>query len=209
MPHDKNPSPHAALPHAFSAARRRWLARSLRTGLGGALLAAPWLARAGYNFWLGEYTVEKPELDAQLTRHFPLQLRYAELFAVRLADPVLGLDAPGNRARVTSQVQIENPLFLRQPARGVLAISSGLKYDAPARTLRLSEPRAERIELAGLGGDLARQLQAAGEAIASQALRDYALYTFRPEELMFNGQALTPGEITVLDDGVKVKVGLG
>jgi len=37
-------------------------------------------------------------------------------------------------------------------------------------------------------------------------LADYALYTFKPEELTFNGQVFQPGEITVLEDGIKVKV---
>ncbi|MFT4192817.1 MAG: DUF1439 domain-containing protein [Comamonas sp.] len=197
--------------------RRHWLAHGLLRATAGpvaiagaaALLAAPRSARAGYNFWLGEYTLGKPELEAQLARHFPLRLRYAELFTVTLTNPVLGLDAPANRARVTSEMQIDNPLFLRQPARGVLAVSSGLRYDAPARALRLHEARAERVELAGLNGDAARQLQAVAAAVAAEALRDYALYTFRPEELVFKGQTLTPGAITVLDDGIKVKVDLG
>lgn len=189
--------------------RRQWLARGLQGGAGLAALALAVPAYAGYNFWLNEYTVDKPELDTQLTRRFPLQMRYAELFTVLLSHPRLALDGRGNRASITSDVQIENALFLPRPATGVLALSSGLRYDAPTRALRLRDPRADRIELAGVTGDAARQLQSVGAAVAAEALRDYALYTFRPEDLMFNGQKLTPGDITILDDAIKVKVNLG
>ncbi|KAF1020598.1 MAG: hypothetical protein GAK30_02421 [Paracidovorax wautersii] len=198
-------------PSGPALTRRQWLARGLQGGAGLAALALarPAQAQAGYNFWLSEYTIDKPELDTQLARRFPLQMRYAELFTVLLSHPRLALDGGGNRASITSDMQIENSLLLPRPVTGVLALSSGLRFDAPTRALRLRDPRADRIELAGVTGNAARQLQSVGAAVAAEALRDYALYTFRPEDLMFNGQKLTPGDITIQDQAVKVKVNLG
>jgi hypothetical protein len=37
-------------------------------------------------------------------------------------------------------------------------------------------------------------------------LTDYALYTFKPEELRLKGIDVEPGTITVLQDGISVKV---
>ncbi|WP_123296388.1 DUF1439 domain-containing protein [Comamonas sp. BIGb0124] len=194
---------HAPLP---DLGRRRWLHRSAQVALATCTLAALAPARAGYNIWLGEYTIERQLLQQGLAERFPLRLRYMELFRVTLSNPRLGLDAKANRTQVTSDVQIENDLLLARPVQGLLALSSGLKYDAPARALRLHEPRADQVEIKGMSGEAARQLQAVSAAVAAQVLADYALYTFKPEELTFNGQVFQPGEITVLEDGIKVKV---
>ena len=40
--------------------------------------------------------------------------------------------------------------------------------------------------------------------VVQELLRDYALYTFKPEDLRRFGKTFEPGAITVLDDGIKV-----
>jgi len=44
--------------------------------------------------------------------------------------------------------------------------------------------------------------------VAQQLLKDYPLYTFKPEELRFNGKDVEPGAITVAPDGIRVQVNL-
>ncbi|MNC83758.1 hypothetical protein D3C87_1216240 [compost metagenome] len=52
------------------------------------------------------------------------------------------------------------------------------------------------------------QLNAIGAVVAQQLLKDYPLYTFKPEELRFNGKDVQPGAITVAADGIRVKLDL-
>lgn len=184
----------AASPTLLS--RRQWL--------GLPVLVLPVAATAGYNFWTGEYTLSHQELQAQVEKKFPLKLRYSELFEVRLTEPVLSLDATTNRASLATQVQIRNPIVQPRQVQGHLALSSGLRFDVASNAIRLDQPTAERVELEGLNSQGAQQLQTVGAVVAQELLRDYALYTFKPEELRRFGKTFEPGAITVMADGIKV-----
>ena len=168
------------------------------------MLVLPLAATAGYNFWTGEYTLSHHDLQAQVEKKFPLKLRYSELFEVRLTDPLLSLDAGSNRATLATLVQIRNPIVQPRQVQGHLALSSGLKFDVASNAIRLDQPTAERVELEGLNSQGAQQLQTVGAVVAQELLRDYALYTFKPEELRRFGKTFEPGTITVMADGIKV-----
>lgn len=182
--------PHAAL------ARRHFL--------GAALFGLPLAASAGYNFWTGEYTLTRQEIQAHIEKKFPLQLRYSGLFEVRLGDPQLTLLPASNRVALAANVHISNPIAKPHQVQGVLALSSGLKFDQATNAIRLNQPTADRVELQGLNGLNAQQLQNIGAMVVQELLRDYALYTFKPEDLRRFGKTFEPGAITVLDDGIKV-----
>ena len=172
--------------------------------LGAALFGLPLAASAGYNFWTGNYTLTRKEIQAQIDQRFPLQLRYSELFEVRLGDPQLTLMASSNRVALAVNVHIRNPIVKPRQVQGVLALSSGLKFDQATKAIRLDQPTADRVELQGLDGPNAQQLQSIGAMVAQELLRDYALYTFKPEDLRRFGKTFEPGAITVLDDGIQV-----
>ena len=180
---------------------------SRRSVLGAAVaasgLGAPLAALAGFNFFLNEYTATRDELQAELVKHFPVTRRYAELFAVTLRNPQLALDGQANRAAITAHIEIASPL-LPSTAPGLVSISSALRYDAPARTLRLVDPRAEQLALQGVTGTDAQRLQRIGGAVAQELLRDYPLHTFRPEELTVGRKTYEIGDITVQANDIKV-----
>ena len=163
-------------------------------------------AHAGYNVWTGEFTVPATDLTTQIQRRFPVRLRYADIFTLQLNNPVLALDAERNRVMVTADLQVSNPLFLPQPVQGLLAISSGLVFDAATRALRLREPRTERLQLQGLSDRDARRLNEVGGLVAREVLNNYALHIFAPEDLRLGLKTLEPGDITVLADGVKIQL---
>jgi hypothetical protein len=190
-------------PFPPSSARRRAVLRGMAAA-GAALSLAP-AARAGYNVWTGEYTVPRKELQAQIETRFPVTLRYLQFLEVRLTQPQLGLDAAANRATIQALAEVRNPLTT-QPLAGRLAISSGLKFDAAALALRLDRPTADRVELQGVSPRDAQQLQAIGAVVAEEVLRDYALHTFKPEELKMGMRTFKPGAITVVADGIKVQL---
>lgn len=173
-----------------------------------ALAAALWpmTANAGFNFFTNEYTATLAELQAEVDKHFPLAQRYAELFTVGLRDPQLGLSARTNRAAITATLSIASPLLLRDAVQGVVSVSSALRYDAPTRTLRLDQPKAERLSLQGIEGQDAQRLQQVGAAVAQELLRDQVLRRFKPEELSFGRKTYEIGAITVFDTGIRVQL---
>jgi hypothetical protein len=172
----------------------------------GAAAGASMPALAGYNIFTETYTVPRADIVAQITKRFPLRLRYASIFEVQLTHPRVEFDATANRLRIAVDALIANPLFLPQPMPGVLALSSALKYDAASRAVRLDQPDADRVALQGLSGRDAEQLQALGSVVAQQVLRDYPLHTFGPEDLRYGNRTFEPGAITVTAEGVTVQL---
>lgn len=182
----------------------------LRSALPGALAAAlafgSATAYAGYNVWTGDYTFSRQELQSGIKSRFPRNLRYLEMFDVRLSNPELALDPAKNRIVTKINARVTSQLFFAAPLNGVLTINSGLKYDAAARTVRLDQPVVERVDMDGMPASYAQQMNDIGNVVAAQVLADYPLYTFKPEELQLNGQRFEPGAITVTADGIKVEI---
>lgn len=178
--------------------------RILLAMLLGALLPAA--ALAGFNFFTSEFTASRDELQAQIAKRFPLQQRYAEVFTVTLRDPQLGLHAPSNRAALTAVLSIASPLLRPPGIEGVVSVSSALWYDAPARALRLDQPKSERLELQGVTGRDAERLQQIGALVAQELLQGQPLRTFTAQELTVGRKTYEIGDITVQDDGIKVQL---
>ena len=169
-------------------------------------VALPRRARAGFDFWNSEYTASRSELQAMITTRFPLSQRYAQIVTVELSDPQLALNASANRAAITARVSIASPLLHAGRVRGTVALSSALSYDAVARALRLEQPRAERLELQGVGGADAERLRQIGGLVAQELLQGQVLRTFTSEELSFGRKTYEIGDITVLDDSISVRL---
>lgn len=173
------------------------------TTLGAAL---PWRAWAGFNFWDSEFTATRSEMQAMIATRFPLSQRYAKIVTVELSDPQLALSAATNRAAITARVLIASPLLLTGRVSGTVALSSALRFDAVARALRLEQPKAERLELEGVTGSDAERLKQIGGLVAQELLQGQILRTFKAEELRFGLKTYEIGDITVLDDGIKVQL---
>jgi len=125
---------------------------------------------------------------------------------VTLRDPQLGLDPANNRLGVTALLNIAGPLLRPAGVEGLVSVSSALRYDAPARAVRLVQPRADRIEMQGLSGRDAERLQQIGAVVAQELLRDQALHTFDAKDLTVGSKVYEIGDITVQQDGVKVQL---
>jgi len=180
--------------------------RLLRLMGGAATLQIPSIALAGFDFFLSEYSATRAELQAELAKRFPLQQRYAEVFTVTLREPQLGLDPANNRLGITALLDIASPLLRPPGVKGLVSLSSALRYDAPARAVRLVEPRAERIEMQGLSGRDAARLQQIGALVAQELLRDQALHTFDAKDLTLGSKVYEIGDIIVQQDHVKVQL---
>lgn len=173
---------------------------------GAATLQIATCAMAGFDFFLGEYSATRAELQAEMARRFPLQQRYADLFTVTLRDPQLGLDPANNRLAVTALLNIASPLLRPAGVEGLVSVSSALRYDVPTRAVRLVQPRADRIEMQGVRGRDAERLHQIGAAVAQELLRGQALHTFAAKDLTVGSKVYEIGDITVQQDGVKVQL---
>ena len=163
-------------------------------------------AWAGYNVWTGDYTFSRQELQDAVDKRFPARLRYAQVLDVQLTHPRLLLDEANNRVTTQMDAQVSNTLLPAPPINGTLSLSSGLRYDPARRAVLLDNPSVERVQVAGMPAQYGEQLNAIGAVVAQQLLRDYPLYTFKPEELHVAGKDVEPGAMTVLADGIKVQV---
>jgi hypothetical protein len=170
------------------------------------VLQIPSIALAAFASAPSEYRAPRAALQAAIATRFPLRHRYAELYTVTLRDPQLGLDPANNRLSVTAQLDIASPLLRPPGVEGWVTVSSALRYDAPARTLRLDRPRADRIEIQGLSGRDAERLQQIGAVVAQELLRDQALHTFDAKDLTVGNKVYEIGDITVQQDGIKVQI---
>jgi hypothetical protein len=172
----------------------------------GASLACATGAWAGYNVWTGEYTFTRDELQGAVDQRFPTTLRYGQVLDVRLTHPRLVLDEASNRVTTQLDARVSNTLLPAPPLNGTLSLNSGIRYDAARRAVLLDNPSVERVDVTGMPAEYGPQLNAIGNVVAQQVLRDYPLYTFTPEQLRMGGVEVVPGDITVLRDGIKVKI---
>jgi len=190
--------------------------RTLTTGLSRArrpllalviTAAALGTAHAGYNVWTGEYTFTKRELQGAIDKRFPATLRYGELVNVQLSNPRLVLDETSNRITTQMDAALTNTVIPSPPINGTLALNSGIRYDSTRRAVLLDNPTVQDVQVQGMS-QYREQLNAIGAVVAQQLLKDYPLYTFKPDELRFNGKDVEPGAITVAPDGIRVQVNL-
>ena len=182
--------------------RRQWLRAALVATVVPALCLP---ARAGFDFFLNEFSATRDELQAELARRLPITRRYGDLFSVSLLDPKLALDGSANRATLTCRLVISSPVLQPSSIGGQVAISSGLRWDAEGLAVRLQDPRAEQLRIDGVTGNDAQNLQRIGAALAQQALQGYPLHTFRPEELRFGLKTYEVQAIHISDDAIKVR----
>ena len=173
--------------------------------LAAACVAGTAPALAGYNTWTGEYSLTRQELQTELDKRFPATLRYAEVVSVQLSHPRLVLDEASNRITTHVDARLTNALLPAPPVDGKLALNSGVRYDPARRAVLLDNPTVQQVDVTGMA-QYREQLNAIGAVVAQQLLKDYPIYTFKPEELRVGGKEVEPGAITVGKDEVRVEV---
>ena len=121
-------------------------------------------------------------LQRALSAQFPVDRRVLELFDVHVSAPSLAV-APGAQ-RLTTEFELQiTPRLGRGTHRGLLVISHGLRYESGDRSVRLVEPRLERVELDGSPVSLQRALELGGLQMAEQLLDDRTLYRLSSQDL--------------------------
>ncbi|RKU01361.1 DUF1439 domain-containing protein [Burkholderia sp. Nafp2/4-1b] len=151
------------------------------------------------------YTFSRGDVQKAVARKFPYQKTVAQIVDVSLANPAVNLLPDQNRVAVQLDAHFASPL-LRAPVSGKFTVSGQLAYDAPSRSVVLKAPAVDSLVLDGDAQMYAQQISAAAGLLATQALTNYPIYTFKPEQLQFAGVNYEPGTITILTNGIRVAI---
>jgi hypothetical protein len=154
---------------------------------------------------LGPRDVELPlwQLQNSLSRKFPFNSRFLELFDIYLSNPRLALQPETNRVVITVDASVAPP-FLRQSWKGSFTLSGMLALDPARRAAVLADPRMDNFVLDGLDPAYARQVTRIGALLAEQILKDMPLYTFGEQDFRYAGANFLPSKITARPGGLVV-----
>ncbi|MEW6344172.1 MAG: DUF1439 domain-containing protein [Pseudomonadota bacterium] len=184
-------------------ARRRFLlTASAAVGITLSLAAC---ASSTFPFIPSHYTFSQQQVQDAVQRKFPYQRTISQVFQVALTNPVVGFLPDSNRVTVRLDAHLASP-FLQQPVDGVFTLSSELAYDAASRSVVLKSPNVDSVNVSGGAQAYTQQINAAAELLATQLLKNYPIYTFKPEQLQFAGVNYEPGTITILTNGIRVQI---
>lgn len=162
-------------------------------------------AWAGFNIWTNEYTISKSELQQALSQKFPRNVGDRNTIQMQLSNPRLNLDAAQNRFVITLDTVIAGPL-LEKPIHGTITVSSGIQYDPNRLAVTLFNPSIDKTAFADVDSQTNQQISLFSNMLVQQMLNNYAVYTFKPEQLKFAGQSYQPTSITVEQEQIKVQM---
>jgi hypothetical protein len=143
------------------------------------------------------------KLQASLNNKFPFNNRYLALFDVNVSNPKLVLQPESNRVLTTMDASIAPP-FMQNAWQGSFTISGALQFDAAKNAIVLTDPRMEKMEMAGIDPGYSRQIAKLGGLLAEELLNGVTLYTLPPEQLSYAGTRFMPSKITARSDSLVV-----
>ncbi len=163
-------------------------------------------------------TLGEAELAALINRQFPLQKRLLEVVDVQLAAPSLHLLPERNRLAVDLSLTTQEWL-LGKSGRARLVFESALRYEKRDASVRLTQVRVQRIDLAAGGEPAAAPVAStastpAGQAgtasriaglLAERTMEDLAIYHVPAErQALLRQLGLQPGAVTVTARGLEI-----
>ena len=152
-------------------------------------------------------TLGEPELQAQLARRFPIERSLFDTFTLKLSDPLLRLDAAAGRLNTELTLQ-GSDLRNGRSLQGRLALDYGLRYEASDASIRLVQPRVQRLDFApaqGLSAGRAEMAQRMGVALAERLLDDLVLYRVPAQRLeQLRAAGVQPGTLQITPAGVEI-----
>ena len=154
-------------------------------------------------------TLSESELQAQLARRFPMQRSLLDMLELQLSDPVVRLDAATNRLSTELTLSGSERRSGRS-LQGRLALDYGLRYAPDDGSIRLVQPRVQRLQfddVPGLSPRRAEMAQRMGVALAERLLDDLVLYRISAERLVsLRNAGYQPGTLQVRPGGLEITI---
>jgi hypothetical protein len=145
--------------------------------------------------------------EAQLSRlmdeRMNKALSFLKIFDITLSNPKVALDPANGRVITSLDAAMKNP-FSGNRLTGAAKISGKLNFDAATNSVVLADTRAEQFKLDNMPSQYASQVNAIGKMVASEFMRDFTLYTLKPEDLQAGGVNYTPGKFEVLSNALAI-----
>jgi hypothetical protein len=161
------------------------------------------LALAGCAGLGGERVLHVPHADLQalLDKRFPVRQRMLDLFELQLSNPRLQLRPEMNR--LGTEIDVRGIASART-FDAVLALTYALRYEPGDATVRLAQPRIERLEGAD-GTRLPAQARPLVQALGEAALDGLVLYRLSPERSRaLRASGYRPSALKVTADGIDI-----
>jgi hypothetical protein len=157
----------------------------------------------------GGMTFSEEELQTQLARRFPIQRSLLDNFDLRLADPLLRLNAQAKRLSTQLTVQASDRRAGRS-LQGRLTLGYALRFEHSDSSIRLVQPRVESVEFDAGQGALpprSESTQRLVVALAERVLDDMVLYRVPAERLsMLRAIGFRPAALNVTPAGVEITI---
>jgi len=150
-----------------------------------------------------EVVVSADKLSELLARRISVDRKLLDVFRVRTGKPTVVLDPHTQRLRVDLDLTLAHP-FSSRPLNGRAGISGGLAFDAATRTVMLTEPRVERLDIDAVPSALREPISRLGAALGAELLDEYPLVTLEPKHLMAHGQEYRVLGFDIVPEGLKV-----
>ena len=169
--------------------------------LGAALAAAACSGPSGPRIVI---TLDK--MQEKLAQRFPRRFPLGGLVELNLQTPRLTLLPERNRINVVLALEASGPA-LRRVHNGVVEVDFALRYEPADQTLRATELQVHALQIDGLPPQAATLLASLGPQLAQQALREVALYQFKPgDRAVADNLGLQPGRMTVTAQGLVIEL---
>jgi hypothetical protein len=148
-------------------------------------------------------TLSEAQLNRLMDERMNKTLTFLKLFDVSLSNPKVTLDPENGRVITALDAALKNP-FSGNRLTGGAKISGKLNFDPKTNSIVLAEPRTEEFKLDGLPTQYASQINAIGKMVAGEFMRDFTLYTLKPEDLKRDGVSYAPGKFEVRKDALAI-----
>lgn len=149
----------------------------------------------------GERTVRISEakLGEIIARQFPLNRRYLEVFDVTISAPQVTLLPESNRIATRFNYSTGSFLLGAREFAGTLDLSYALRFEPSDHTVRLTDVRAEGVQVPGVPPAYQRQANRLGGLLTENLLHDFVVHRLSQDDLQTAaGWGYQPGAFKVV-----------
>ena len=150
-----------------------------------------------------ELVVSAERLSELLDRRISIDKNFFDVLQVKTSNPKVVLDPQTQRLRVDLEVRVGHP-FSSRPLTGRTGISGGLAFDSQTRTVLLTEPQVEKLDLDEVPSGLRDPIAMLSRTLGRELLDKYPLVTLEPRHLTAHGREYRVIGFDIVPEGLRV-----
>lgn len=151
-------------------------------------------------------TVDEAAIQRAVDRRFPLDQRALEVLDLHVAKPRFALLADRRKLGASFDVDVRDRLFGGAWHVG-LDLESGLRWDAPARSLRLDQVRVTALRLDGAPSAAHAQAERVGALLAERVLENMPVWHMDDDKAAQLARfGVEPGAVNIGTGGIEISL---